>query len=650
MPNDPPQIYLCAASRDRPFVENLSQRLRSRGLGVYEGGELGEPASPEQRQRAMEDSRLVLVVVSRDSARAEAVAADYHAAQTRSYPLIPLIVSSVKDLPRDLSHVQAIDCNADEHAGWASLLLALDALGIARYPIAMPPDLDAEVVLARAFSGLTPPTWYVSRLPVVGPRRLSSWTVYGATVTILLGVLGFLATHYNPLIAIPVLYTLYQLYVKFSPVQQRIQKDGKMVILTPEGTVTWTGTVGVSAAFRDATDATDATATMPATSATTPATMRADDVMLQVYRGSGRPPVHMTLGKLLAGGALAQQGLALYNAYIARYRSGAHLPPVATGTAPLLFISYSRRDAALVDRLELSLQRAGYNVWVDRGNLTGGQEWSAQIQEAIDQCAAMVVVISPDAIRSAEVEKEYQSALKLGKPVFGALARTTYRIPAALRQRPICDHRQGLLFGIFALADALAMAGIAPLPTFGALPGARIAHSSMLAVAQTLHGNAPTESSVYRTSLPARFPFSLALLLVVAAVSCWFAILAGSPYLIVVAGILVFGVGWPTLLFLRRRLRFPDTIIIFPEGYITFFKSAYVSEHPFDGLSAVTIAPPSLFRGATLVNTGIGGHKPYHVPIRPGFHQSRRIAEEIVATFNRYKSQASASLDHGAQT
>jgi hypothetical protein len=287
---------------------------------------------------------------------------------------------------------------------------------------------------------------------------------------------------------------------------------------------------------------------------------------------------------------------------------------------------------------------------VDRGNLTGGQEWSAQIQEAIDQCAAMVVVISPDAIRSAEVEKEYQSALKLGKPVFGALARTTYRIPAALRQRPICDHRQGLLFGIFALADALAMAGIAPLPTFGALPGARIAHSSMLAVAQTLHGGAPTESSVYRASLPARFPFSLALLLVVAAVSCWFAILAGSPYLIVVAGILVFGVGWPTLLFLRRRLRFPDTIIIFPEGYITFFKSAYVSEHPFDGLNAVAVAPPSLFRGATLVNTGIGARKPYHVPIRPGFHQSRRIAEEIVASFNHYKSQVTASIDHGAQT
>jgi len=93
----------------------------------------------------------------------------------------------------------------------------------------------------------------------------------------------------------------------------------------------------------------------------------------------------------------------------------------------------------------------------------------------------------------------------------------------------------------------------------------------------------------------------------------------------------------PNLLFMRRRLRYPDTIIALPEGYITFFNSARLSEHPYDSLSTVTITASDAFGGVTLANSGVGSSKPYTVQIRPLFHQSRRIAERIIADFNRYK-------------
>ena len=51
-------------------------------------------------------------------------------------------------------------------------------------------------------------------------------------------------------------------------------------------------------------------------------------------------------------------------------------------------------------------------------------------------------------------------------------------------------------------------------------------------------------------------------------------------YPVFIASVLLFGVGVPNLLFMRRRLRYPDTIIALLQGYITFFNSARLSEHP----------------------------------------------------------------------
>ncbi len=634
MLNSPPQLYLSASGQDRPFVDSLCERLRLRGLAIHEGGDLSGPATRDQRQRDIDACQVVLVVVSRASMRSAEVTADYQYALAHNQQVIPVIVSSANDLPADVSHLQAIDFSAGEQAGWAALLIALDTLGIARYPIATPPDLDAEVVLARARSGITPPAWYVSRLPVRAGRRLSRWTIYGATITVVLTILTYFATGRNLLVVAPALYIIYQLYIKYSPTALRSLKNSPMVILTPDGFIVTTKTGGaVSAAFRDAT--TD----IPIAQA------RTSDVRLKVDPRNGRPFVAMTLSKFPGEGILGQQALAQYQAYVARYLSGEPGLAPTVAAAPLLFISYSRKDASIIDRLELSLQQAGYNVWVDRSNLRAGQAWSAQVGQAIDQCAALVVALSPAALRSAAVRNEYQHALKAGKPVLVAKIRTTRQPSSELRQCPRSDLRDNLLLGVLNLAEALDQAGAHPAATFGALPGGRLPRSSTLVMAQALRGITPPDGAVYRASLPARFIYSTIILLAVAAFGVLFALAIGNLYPLFIASVLLFGIGVPNLLFTRRRLRYPDTIITVPEGYIIFFNSARLSEHPYDSLSTVTITASDAFSGITLANSGIGSSKPYTVQIRPGFHQSRDIAERIVADFNRYKR---LSVDHSA--
>ncbi|HEX5546212.1 MAG TPA: toll/interleukin-1 receptor domain-containing protein, partial [Ktedonobacterales bacterium] len=605
MLNSPPQLYLSATGQDRPFVDSLCERMRSRGLAVYEGGDLNGPATRDERQREIDTCQAVLVVISRASMRSVEVTADYQYALAHSQPVFPVIVSTANDLPTDLSHLQAIDFSAGEEAGWAALLIALDTRGIARYPIASPPDLDDDVVLARARSGITPPAWYVTRLPVQAGRRLSRWTIYGVAITVILTILTYFATGRNLLVLAPALYIVYQLYIKYSPAALRSLKNSPMVILTPDGFVVTTKTgSAVSAAFRDAT--TDAPI----------AQARTSDIHLKVDPRNGRPFVEMTLSAFPGEGILGQQALAHYQAYVARYLSGEPGQAPTVTAAPLLFISYSRKDASVIDRLELSLQQAGYNVWVDRSNLRAGQEWSAQVGQAIDQCAALVVALSPAALRSAAVRNEYQHALKAGKPVLIAVIRTTRQPPPELRQSPRSDLRGNLLLGVLSLADALNQAGAHPAASFGALPGGRLPRSSTLVMARALRGITPPDGTVFRASLPARFIYSAIILVTVAAGGVLLALAISDLYPLFIASVLLFGIGVPNLLFMRRRLRYPDTIIALPEGYITFFNSARLSEHPYDSLSTVTITASDTFSGITLANSGVGSSKPYTVQIR----------------------------------
>jgi len=83
------------------------------------------------------------------------------------------------------------------------------------------------------------------------------------------------------------------------------------------------------------------------------------------------------------------------------------MPDTAT---PSVFISYSREDSAFVDRLEADLRARGFQTWVDRRRLEGGQDWQAEIDRAIDRHTVMVLVLSPNSTESSAVAHELEHA------------------------------------------------------------------------------------------------------------------------------------------------------------------------------------------------------------------------------------------------
>ncbi|HEX6870498.1 MAG TPA: TIR domain-containing protein [Micromonosporaceae bacterium] len=85
-----------------------------------------------------------------------------------------------------------------------------------------------------------------------------------------------------------------------------------------------------------------------------------------------------------------------------------------------VFISYSRTDARYVQQLVQHLLAAGAPIWVDHG-LDHRRRWAARVRAALQECAAVVAVVTPAAAGADWVGKEIRLARKLGKPVVALL-------------------------------------------------------------------------------------------------------------------------------------------------------------------------------------------------------------------------------------
>lgn len=90
-----------------------------------------------------------------------------------------------------------------------------------------------------------------------------------------------------------------------------------------------------------------------------------------------------------------------------------------------LFLSYSRKDTDILDKLVDSLKVAGYEVWFDREGIQGGSQWRKQIVMAIDDCAAFLLILSPNSAASDNVRKEIDLAEDKKRPIFPILIEET---------------------------------------------------------------------------------------------------------------------------------------------------------------------------------------------------------------------------------
>jgi hypothetical protein len=101
-------------------------------------------------------------------------------------------------------------------------------------------------------------------------------------------------------------------------------------------------------------------------------------------------------------------------------------PPVAAPPSRnvIVFVSYSRKDTAVVSRLVQDLQTVGIAAWIDSGHLTPGTpDWEREIRQAITGANGVVYVASEDAATSQYVRDELAIARDNNIPVYPVWVR-----------------------------------------------------------------------------------------------------------------------------------------------------------------------------------------------------------------------------------
>ncbi|MGD8405316.1 MAG: toll/interleukin-1 receptor domain-containing protein [Anaerolineales bacterium] len=123
-----------------------------------------------------------------------------------------------------------------------------------------------------------------------------------------------------------------------------------------------------------------------------------------------------------------------------------------------VFLSYSRRNEEITQRIRKDLQNEGISVWIDQTGLKrGSPRWQTDIQNAIENAQSLVVVLSPAAKQSAWVGREVGYANNFDIPIYPVLAQGNERtaVPINLVNTDWFDIRQRYSRGIAELIKAL---------------------------------------------------------------------------------------------------------------------------------------------------------------------------------------------------
>lgn len=123
-----------------------------------------------------------------------------------------------------------------------------------------------------------------------------------------------------------------------------------------------------------------------------------------------------------------------------------------------VFISYSRRDAEVTQRIVSFLRAQGNRVWLDNEKLIAGTPiWEEEIEKAIKAASAVVVLMSPDSKNSEWVRREISLADYYRKRIFPVLVRGDEDSAITLRliTRQYIDLRQNSDSGVESLGTAL---------------------------------------------------------------------------------------------------------------------------------------------------------------------------------------------------
>jgi hypothetical protein len=106
--------------------------------------------------------------------------------------------------------------------------------------------------------------------------------------------------------------------------------------------------------------------------------------------------------------------------------------PVKTSAAEEVFISYSREDLPLMERVRKRLDDSQITVWTDAKLQPGTPSWKRAVQDAIESSSCFIILLTPSAKNSEVVQMELGYALAHERIVLPVLAQGTNRTAVPL--------------------------------------------------------------------------------------------------------------------------------------------------------------------------------------------------------------------------
>ncbi|MBL8166242.1 MAG: toll/interleukin-1 receptor domain-containing protein, partial [Anaerolineae bacterium] len=159
---------------------------------------------------------------------------------------------------------------------------------------------------------------------------------------------------------------------------------------------------------------------------------------------------------------------------------------------PHVFISYSRKDSAFVDRLEIALRGEGLLTWRDIHSIPGGAKWFRRIKQGLEASYAMLYVDTQHAEESDWVEKEFLFAASLKLPIIPVKPDARFRSLATINLNPVvCDEAH------FPIGVGKIIAQLRALPQAAIVPGALAPPDESAAAPET----APLLEADYRAEI-----------------------------------------------------------------------------------------------------------------------------------------------------
>lgn len=110
-----------------------------------------------------------------------------------------------------------------------------------------------------------------------------------------------------------------------------------------------------------------------------------------------------------------------------------------------VFLSYAQADRDAARFLAEGLARFGHKVWDPADALFPGDNWALRIGKALQESEAMVVLLSPQAMRSDQVRQDIEYALRSAQykgRLIPVLVKPTKDIPWILKRFPIVRFRR----------------------------------------------------------------------------------------------------------------------------------------------------------------------------------------------------------------